>query len=178
MGNKEYTEFMATVANRYSCRKYLSTPVRREEILKVLESARLAPSACNKQPWQFIVADNKELCSEIATCYDREWAKTAPAFIIACGIHNEAWHRACDGKDHTDVDLSIAIEHICLAATTLGLGTCWVCNFDTDRLQSVLNLPNDMEAIALIPIGYPDNNVTTPEKKRKEIEEIVKWGKF
>jgi nitroreductase len=146
-------------------------------VLAVLDTARLAPSACNKQPWLFIVVDTPELREKVIATYGRDWVKDVQTFIIACGIHPEAWHRA-DGKDHTDIDVAIAVEHICLAATSLGLGTCWICNFDAPALSSALNLPDDTEPIAIIPIGYPNPDSKVPAKNRKEIDEIVKWGKF
>lgn len=175
--NERYSQFLQLVKSRYSCRKYLPEAVDRELIAEILETAHLAPSACNKQPWRFIIADTPELCSKIAACYGRDWVDNVPAFIIACGVHSEAWHRA-DGKDHTDVDLSIAVEHICLAASASGLGSCWICNFDEPKLTATLNLPEGTEPIAIVPIGYPDPDTTAPEKKRKPIDEITQWGKF
>ena len=97
---------------------------------------------------------------------------------MALGLHDEAWHRSFDGKDHTDVDVSIAVEHLCLGAASLGLGTCWVCNFDPAIVREGLNLPDNVEPIAIIPMGYPDSDGTVPEKKRKPLDEIVKWGKY
>lgn len=172
-----YARFLQLVKDRYSCRKYLSAPVSRQLLGDIIETAHLAPSACNKQPWRYIIADTPDLCREIADCYGRDWVDNVPAFIVACGVHDEAWHRA-DGKDHTDVDISIAVEHICLAATSLGLGSCWICNFDEPKLSATLHLPEGIEPIAIIPIGYPDPEAAIPEKKRKPIEEIIQWGKL
>lgn len=179
MNNKDtYQQFLDLVTGRYSCRSYQSAPISHDTLKEVITTAQLAPSACNRQPWEFIIINTPELCQEIVKSYDREWVKTAPAFIIACGNHDEAWHRASDGKDHTDVDLSIAIEHICLAATTLGLGTCWICNFDVALLKKLLNIPENIEPIAIIPIGYPAEGSIVPTKNRKNIEDIIKWGKY
>lgn len=175
---EDYSRFFNTVTRRYSCRNYSPEPVSRELITALLETARLAPSACNRQPWMFVVADSRPLREEVAGCYNRDWAKEVPAFIIACGDHSKAWHRPEDGKDHTDVDISIAIEHICLAATTLGLATCWICNFDPEKLRATLRLPENIEAIAIIALGYPRPGVAIPEKTRKPLEEIVRWEKF
>lgn len=167
---------------RYSCRDFQRfKTVSRELLTKVIDSARLAPSACNRQPWTFIVID--DLCEPssrqaVIECYNRPWMNNANAFIIACGNHDEAWHRPTDGKDHTDVDLSIAIEHICLAAADEGLGTCWVCNFDVATLSDKLNIPTNIEPIAIIPIGYPSEGSTATPKNRKEIDQIIKWGSF
>ena len=176
--NDTYQQFLDLVTSRYSCRNYQAAPVSRDTLKKVIATAQLAPSACNRQPWEFIIIDTPELCQGVIKSYDREWVKTAPAFIIACGNHDESWHRASDGKDHTDVDISIAIEHICLAATSLELGTCWICNFDVALLKEQLNIPENIEPIAIIPIGYPNKDVAIPSKNRKNIEDIIKWGKY
>ena len=174
--------FNTLALKRYSCRNFdRNKTVDRDIMLAILESARLAPSACNRQPWVFVVIDDlcdASLRSAVIDSYNREWVKSAPAYIIACGNHDEAWHRQADGKDHTDVDLSIAIEHICLAAADHGLGTCWVCNFDVEKIISALNIPSHIEPIAIIPIGYPADDATIAPKVRKNIDEIVKWGSF
>lgn len=176
--NDAYPQLMATMKARYSCRNYRQGAApSRAELRAIIEAARIAPSACNRQPWQFLVADTEPLRGEIASCYGREWAAGVGAFIVCLGDHSQAWHRA-DGKDHTDVDLSIAAEHICLSATTLGLGSCWICNFDAGRLRRVLNLPDELEPVAIIAVGYPAEGETVPLKKRKPIEEIVRWEKF
>ena len=176
--NDTYQQFLDLVTSRYSCRNYQAAPVSRDTLKKVIATAQLAPSACNRQPWEFIIIDTPELCQGVIKSYDREWVKTAPAFIIACGNHDEAWHRASDGKDHTDVDLAIAIEHICLAATAVGLGTCWVCNFDVEKLSKGLNITSQYEPIAIIPIGYPTTDEACNNKNRKELDDIIKWGNF
>lgn len=172
-----YPQFYQLVGDRYSCRKYSDQPVDRALIAAIIDAARLAPSAMNRQPWTFVIADTPEFCKEIAQCYGREWVENVSAFIVACGDHDAAWHRA-DDKDHTDVDLSIAIEHLCLAATSLGLGSCWICNFDADKLRTAINAPAHIEPIAIIPIGYPADSETIPAKKRKTLDEITLWGKF
>lgn len=171
-----YPQFLELVKTRFACRKYLARPVPRDLITAVFEAAQLAPSAKNLQPWHFYVADTPELLSVVARCYDRDWIATAPVCIIACGDHDLAWHRN-DGKDATDIDVAIAVEHIALAATSLGLATCWVCNFDADRMKEELSLPDSREPIAIIPLGYPDDSMPVPAKKRKSLEETVTWGK-
>ncbi|MCM1076092.1 MAG: nitroreductase family protein [Bacteroides sp.] len=178
MNSNAYPQLYRLAELRYSCRSYSDRRVERDTILTILDVARLAPSACNRQPWMFIVADSDEQREAILGSYDREWVRTAPDFIIACGLHDEAWHRASDGKDHTDVDVSIAVEHLCLAATSLGLATCWVCNFDTEAIRKAFALPDHVEPVAIIPLGYPAEPGNVPAKKRKELSEIVKWGKF
>lgn len=113
--------FLELTKKRYSVRKYKDEPVEREKLLQVLEAARYAPSACNYQPWHFIVVTDEELKNRIAETYPRDWFREAPVVIVACGDHSASWKRG-DGKDHCDVDLAIAIEHMALAAADLGLG--------------------------------------------------------
>lgn len=173
-----YPELYNLALSRYSCRSYSPEPVPDDILMAVLDIARLAPSACNRQPWLFIIADSDDERRAIAESYSREWIKTAPTYIVACGIHEQAWHRPADGKDHTDVDLSIAIEHLCLAASSMHLGTCWVCNFDPTVISNAFRLPDGVEPIAIIPIGYPAQGDTAPAKTRKELSEIVRRGKF
>ena len=112
-----YNDFMTIATQRYSCRSYSDRRVERDVISLVIDAARLAPSATNRQPWTFHIVDGGDLKREITACYGREWILEAPALIIAVGDHNAAWHRG-DGKDHTDIDIAIAVEHICLAAAT------------------------------------------------------------
>ncbi len=178
MQSNAYPQLYRLVQERYSCRAYSSRPVGRGTILDVLDIVRLAPSACNRQPWCFLIADSDAQREAIFGSYNREWIRTAPEFIVACGIHDEAWHRPCDGKDHTDVDISIAVEHLCLAATSLELGTCWVCNFDPAPIREAFCLPDNVEPIAIIPIGYPAESSSVPAKNRKQLDDIVKWGKY
>jgi len=165
--------FLEFAKKRYSVRKYKEKPVEKEKILQVLEAARNAPSACNFQPWHFIVLTDEKIKSKVAETYPRDWFRKAPVIIVACGDHSLSWKRA-DGKDHCDIDLAIAIDHMTLAAADLGLGTCWVCAFAAESCHKILGLPDNLEAVALLPLGYPDEE-TIPEKNRKRLEEIVTW---
>lgn len=170
--------FHDIVANRYSCRHYSQEPISKEEVLEILECARLAPSACNRQPWKFMVITAPEELSAVHSSYNRDWIKEAPVAIIVLGNRNEAWHRSYDGYDATDIDIAITSEHICLAATSMGLGTCWICNFDIAALKTSMNIPEEWEPLVIIPIGKPATDTAIPEKKRKNNEEIIQWGKF
>lgn len=170
--------FHDIVANRYSCRHYSQEPVSQEQILEILECARLAPSACNRQPWKFMVITAPEELSSVHASYNRDWIKEAPVAIIVLGNRNEAWHRSYDEYDATDIDIAITTEHICLAATSMGLGTCWICNFDPITLRTGMNIPEEWEPLAIIPVGKPAEDIAIPEKKRKNNDEIIQWGKF
>lgn len=170
-----YAQLMQLFENRFSCRAYThDKKVARDLIDAVLDAARLAPSAVNRQPWIFLVVDDAPGMQAVCHAYSREWIQSAPCCIIAFGDHQAAWHRPFDDKDHTDVDLSIAIEHICLAATSLGLGSCWVCNFDPAVIREAFRVPEHLEPIAIIPLGYPASDAV-PEKKRKAPADIVRF---
>lgn len=168
--------FLELAQKRYSVRSYKDQPVEQDKILQVLEAARTAPSAVNYQPWHFIVAVEAEVKDKISEAYPRDWFRQAPVIIVACGDHDQSWKRN-DGKDHCDVDVAIAVDHLTLAAADLGLGTCWVCAFDAEKLHSALELPVNLEVIALIPLGYPKED-RTREKKRKSLDELVSWNKY
>ena len=156
--------FHELISARFSVRNYKNQAVEREKILEVLDAARLAPSAVNFQPWQFIVALENETLRHIYAAYPRKWIESAPVVILALLDRQKSWKRS-DGKDFGDIDVAIAIDHMTLQATELGLGTCWVCNFSKEIISASFNLPDHLEPVALIPLGYPD--VEPPVKKRK-----------
>lgn len=171
--------FIELARKRSSVRDYKSLPVEREKIIEVLEAGRVSPSACNYQPRYFIVIQDKAIRDKVYACYPREWFKQAPVIIVVCGDHSQSWKRG-DGKDHCDIDVAIAIDHMTLAATELGLGTCWVCAFDAQLCHNILELPEHMEVIALLPLGYPGekNNVEGHAVNRKGLGEIVGWDGY
>lgn len=172
-----HMNFLELATQRSSIRNFESTPVEKEKLLYILEAARIAPSAVNFQPWQFLVVTDPEILKCVQVVYPREWLVTAPVIIVAMGDHNRGWHRKSDGKDFTDIDVAIAVDHLMLAATEQGLGSCWICNFDAEKCCDILNTPDNLEMIALIPIGYP---VIEPKsaKKREPIDQLVHWNKF
>ena len=164
-------DFLELVKSRYSCRAYKSLGVEREKLDYILECVRFAPSAVNKQPWRFHIVSKEEDKAWLQQCYNRDWFKTAPMYVIASILHDEEWVRA-DGKHHGDIDIAIAVEHLCLAATEQGLATCWVCNFDAPLCKQLFGLPANEEPAVLIPLGYAADEIKP--KNRKAIEEIVK----
>ena len=165
--------FLDLAKERHSVRKYENRPVDKDKIIQVLEAARYAPSAVNKQPVHFTVVTEDTKIQELAEAYDRAWFRKAPVVIVACGDHETSYKRK-DGKDHCDIDVAIAVDHLTLAATDIGLGTCWVCAFDEKIVSKVLDLPENQEPIVMIPIGFPDHSAR-PEKKRKTMDEIARF---
>ena len=162
--------FLELVQRRYSCRDYQPTAVSQEKIDYIMECVRLAPSAVNRQPWKFRIVSDKKDRERLCQCYDRAWFATAPVVVIASVLHDDEWVRA-DGKHHGDIDIAIAVEHLCLAATEQGLGTCWVCNFDAQLCKTLFSLGANEEAAVLIPLGYPADEPRP--KTRKAAKEII-----
>ena len=172
--------FLELAKKRYSCRHYDNRLVENEKLNLVLEAGRIAPSAVNFQPWHFIVLSNKSHLETIFTTYHREWFQTAPCVIVICGNHNQSWKRKQDGKDHCNIDVAITVDHMTLQATELGLATCWICNFDKDKCSALFDLPDGIEPMVLLPLGYPLDQ-SDPERhseKRKPLSEIVSYEKF
>lgn len=167
--NTIYMKLLDIANQRYSCRAYTSQPVDDELLNYIKECIRLAPSAVNKQPWRFYIVRSEEGKANLRKCYDREWFKTAPMYILATVLHDEEWVRG-DGKHHGNIDIAIAVEHLCLSAAEEGLGTCWVCNFDAKMCSNLFHLNDTEEPAVIIPIGYPEGDVTP--KKRKESSEV------
>lgn len=161
---------------RHSVRAFDSRPVPRETLEKVLEAARLAPTACNNQPWRFIVAEAAGFRKALAATYAAPWLGKAPVIIAACAVPAEAWTRN-DGKNHANIDVAIAVDHLTLAAAEAGLGTCWICAFDAAKAKTALGLDAGMEAVALIPVGYPAAGETPAplHGRRKPLTDLVRW---
>jgi len=169
----KYKKLKDLIEKRYSVRKFEDKKVEKKKILEVLDAARFAPSAHNNQPWHFVVITEEGILKKIQNVYKAQWFKLTPAIIVALADHNKSWTRD-DGKDHSDVDLGITVDHLTLAATANGLGTCWVCDFDTEKCREILELPENVEPVTLIPIGYPKY----PEAKnkiRKDLDTMVSW---
>jgi len=170
-------KFIELATQRSSVRNFEPKQVEKEKLLYVLEAARIAPSAANFQPLKFLVVTDPQLIKSLQAIYHREWLVTAPAIIVALGDHNKGWHRKTDGKDFTDIDVAIAVDHLMLAAAEIGLGTCWICNFETEKCCEIFGMPDNLEPVALIPIGYPVA-ASKAEKKRLPMDQFVSWNKF
>ena len=168
-------EFQEVIRLRYSARAYKADVVEDEKLEQVLEACRLAPTAANRQPFQIIVIRSRGREEELATIYDRSWFVKAPLVICICALPDQAWvHR--DGKNYCDVDVSIAMDHLVLAATNAGLGTCWVAAFNRQAAREILGLPDGVEPIAFTPLGYAADEPRP--KKRKALTELVRYERW
>lgn len=164
--------FSELISARYSVRAYKLAPVEEEKLLQVLEAARLAPTAANRQPFQVIVIHTAGREKELGRIYGSKWFVQAPLVIAVCGLPDQGWTRG-DGKNFTDVDVAIVMDHLILAAADLGLGTCWIGAFNPQAAREVLGLPDDAEPIVLTPLGYPADDPRP--KKRKALAELVRY---
>ena len=165
-------DFSELVTFRGSIRGYKPDPVEEEKLLAVLEAARMAPTAHNNQPFRLIVIHTKGREDELAKIYGRPWFTQPPIVICIVGVPSEGWVRQ-DGENYMLVDVAIAMDHLILEATSLGLGTCWVGAFNPGAAREILNLPNDVVPVAFTPLGYPD--AEPREKVRKALGDIVKY---
>lgn len=167
--------FLELAKRRYSVRSYKSEPVEQEKLDRILEAARLAPTAVNIQPFQLVVIHTADIEAELLRIYRKKWFVQAPIVICACGIAGKSWVRK-DGKNYNDVDVAIVMDHLILAATAEGLGTCWIGAFDPAAAKEVLRLPEGVEPIAFTPLGYAADS--PPRKKRKGLAELVRYEKW
>ncbi len=165
-------DFLTLAQKRFSARNYKPDTVEPEKLNYIIECARLAPSAVNFQPWHFIIVKSENQKLKVQQCYPREWFANAPVYIIVCADKSTAWVRDSDHKNHADIDAAIASEHICLAAAALGLGSCWVCNFNPALLRSNFQLPPEQDPVVIIPLGYIHEQ-PQHAAARKSTDEIV-----
>jgi nitroreductase len=165
-------EFSEVIRERYSVRAYRPDPVEDEKLQEVLEAMRLAPTANNRQPFQFIVIHTEGREEELNRIYYKDWFVQAPIVICACGIPAQSWVRG-RAKNYNDVDVAIAMDHLILAAANLGLGTCWIGAFDPDAAREILGLPDGVEPIVFTPLGYPAD--WPKPKERKPLSELVRY---
>jgi nitroreductase len=170
----EYTDLIIT---RESIRNYdPDHHVPMETIEKILNAGRMAPSACNYQPWKFLVISSKTMLDRVKVCYSRDWFKNAPHILVILGLKNQAWKRSYDGYNSIETDVAIAMTHIILAAENEGVSTCWIAAYNPALLREALN-PSENELIfGITPLGYPKPGFRkTIIKKRKSLEEIVEF---
>ncbi|MCX6281119.1 MAG: nitroreductase family protein [Bacteroidetes bacterium] len=168
--------FLELARSRYSVRNYLPKTVEEEKLNYILECGRVAPSAANYQPWMINVVRDPEVKKKLEETYNRDWLKQAPVILVFIGDHRKGWKRG-DGKDHTDIDIAIIADHVTLAAAEQGLGTCWICNFNAVKCAELMNLPDHLEPIAYLSLGYPADSMdaTSRHLKRRSLEEIIKF---
>jgi nitroreductase len=170
------------ISSRRSIREYLDKPVEKEKIVKILDAARLAPSACNAQPWRFVVVDDKSLLKQLldegsGVVVPNKWAKSAPVMVVVCSDLDFFTHKLAEqiqGVHYHLIDIGIACEHLVLKAAEQELGTCYIGWFKGPNIKNLLKLPKSWKVECLITLGYPK---TMPEPtKRKTLKDISSFN--
>jgi nitroreductase len=165
-------DFQELIRKRYSVRAYKPDPVEEEKLARIIEAARLAPTAANRQAFRVVVIPTKGREEELRRVYGREWFTQAPLVLAVCALPAEGWVRKTDGWNAAEVDATIAMTHLILAAADEGLGTCWIAAFDPKAARDLLGLPEGVVPSAFTPLGYPADSPAP--KKRKPVAELVR----
>jgi len=166
-------DFKELIRNRYSVRAYKPDPLEKAVLEEILGAGRLAPTASNRQPFRILVIPTEGKKEELRRIYHREWFSQAPLVLGVCGVAKEAWVRQADGMSYLYVDAAIVMDHIILAAANLGIGTCWVANFNLQAARELLRLPEEVTPIAFTPLGYADDK--PKEKTRRPLQDLVQY---
>ncbi len=169
-------EFSQLIARRYSVRAYKPDPVEPEKLERILEAARLAPTAANRQPFQLIVIHTENRKNELQTIYHRDWFVQAPILVCGVGVARQGWVRSDDQRRYLDVDVAIVMDHLILEATNQGLGTCWIAAFNAKAARNILNLPDEVDPLIFTPLGYPADQLGP--KERKPLADLVRYERW
>jgi nitroreductase len=171
--------FYKVLRSRRSVRQYTDKEIPREVLDRILDTGRLSPSAANGQPWHFIVIDKVHpKRAELDEVFYKDGFKKAPVVIAACAQPGKAWVRKEDSSNYAWVDVTIAVTEMILAATAEGIGTCWVASFDLHKTKKVLRLPEGIELVTLLTLGYPSEPLDIRKKDRKPMDQILHIGEW
>lgn len=168
-------DFLTLAKSRYSARAYRNQPVEPEKLEKILLAAHVAPTAANRQPVRLLVVQEEaglQKISKSANLYG------APLAIVVCTDHGKVWTRSCDGKNTAHIDASILTDHMMLEATGLGLGSVWICAFSPDSIRQEFGLPDSLEPVNILAVGYPSQPPADPERHasaRVPLSQIVSY---
>ena len=165
---------LEAIRQRYSCRAYQDKPIEQEKLESIFEAARLAPSAKNLQDWRFVVVTDKAAKHRLAEAANNQrFLAKAGAIIIACSTSTEVMR--C-GQAVGPIDVAIALEHIALQATALGLATCWIGSFYPEKVRPIVAIPEDVAIIELMAVGYPADSRKEP--RRESLEEVLCYERW
>lgn len=170
--------FLDLAKERYSCRSFEEKEIEKEKIEKILEAARVAPTAVNYQPQRILILNDKGKLSRLSECTKMGW--NAPLIMIICYDKTVSWKSKFDGRDEGIIDASIATTQMMLEVQDLGLGATWIGYFDSNKVREVYKIPENLEIIAMLAIGYPSADAKPSERHldRKPIEEITYWNEI
>lgn len=164
-------EFQELIRCRYSVRAYRPDPVPEEALARILEAGRLAPTAANRQPFRIVVLQTAGRKEALGRVYSRQWFLQAPIVLCVCGVPGEAWVRQ-DGRSHLDIDAAIVMDHLILAATDEGLGTCWIANFDVAAAREAFGARAEEVPLLLTTVGYAADQ--PKPRERKALDDLVR----
>lgn len=171
-------ELLDMMKQRYSVREFESKQIKKDELDKILQAGRVAPTACNRQPQRILILQSKNEIEKLKKC--TPFTFDAPTILLICQDKTSSWIRKYDGKDHGEIDTTIVTTQMMLEAFHLGIGSTWVCSFDPQKLKEEFQIPDHYEPIHLLPIGYPKIG-NTPSKShhdRYKLEKTVFYKKF
>jgi nitroreductase len=173
-------DFYEVIKTRRSVRSYKKDPIPDDVLKRVLNAARIAPSGNNRQPWKFIIIKDEERKKKmVELCEGQKFVAEAPILIVACGRNIHYNRGGWMGDYSMIVDVAIAMDHLTLSARAEGLGTCWIGSFDNEGIKKFLGIPEDVNVVALTPLGYPKKpDVFKETKDRKNLEEIICYDKW
>ncbi len=161
-------EYSDLIKSRESIRSYdPGRPVPVEIIERILDAGRMAPSACNYQPWKFLVISSGDLLDKVRACYQKTWFKNAPHILVPVGLKDRAWSRSYDGYNSLETDVAIAMTHIILAAENEGVGTCWIAAYNPVILRQALGLNDNEVVFGITPLGYPEKGYNRNSSKKR-----------
>ncbi len=174
---KEFNSLMDIIESRKSIRSYKPQEVEDEKLDYILQAFRKAPSAKNIQPWKLVVVKNKKIINDLTiACNNQTFLSEAPILIAACAREEEAYGVMGGYMNSYPIDIALAFEHLILAATEKGLGTCWIGAFKEKLVKDILSIPENIRAVALTPVGYPARE--GGNRGRKPLSEIVSYNKY
>ena len=174
---KSFTTLMELIETRRSIRSYKDQEIEEDKLNYVLQAFRKAPSAKNLQPWKLVVIKNKKILKDIAiACNNQTFMEEAPVIIAACAKEEEAYGMMGGYMNSYPIDIAIALEHLILAATEKGLGTCWIGAFKEQLVKDILGVPENVRVVALTPLGYPAREASV--RGRKPLTEIISYDKY
>ena len=169
-------DVLEAISTRRSVREYSSRPIPADVMERMCQALRYAPSACNFQPWRFILVTDAELRRQVAQAANGQmWMADAPVTIVGCGLPEQAYKHMGGYGNSAEIDVSIALDHLTLAAVAEGLGTCWIGAFDEKQVKRLLEIPRQVKPVAMTPLGYPASanlNFPISDNRRKPPAEV------
>ncbi len=173
-----FADFSELAASRYSVRKFTEQPVSQNHLDKILQVSLLAPTACNRQPQQVLVINTPESLDRLKKCTGSHF--NAPAALLVCYNREQCWVRDYDQKPSGEIDAAIVATHMMLEAASLGLGTTWVMHFIPEAVRCEFSLPDVLEPVALLVLGYPapDAQPSPMHKASQPLQALTAYGQF